>query len=355
MNYQEVTTFFSWQSDIDRQSNFIRMALVQATTEIQEENLKIVNQEATREDPGSPNISTTIIEKIKLSDIFIADVTIINKKNYQLNRAKLLGIVSGNIGTLENAEYTLIAPVRPMPNPNVMFELGFAVALLGWKRVIILNNLRYSSLDDLPFDIRNHRATSFSAKKFNESEMGNLKGIIKQAIKQILQSNPNREVAKVIESDENIKRKRDVEELTSILEEIDFDDILGSIDTLPYQLSDRVAFYFEFSEKYFDTYFDLYDRETKSEFRKLFEKFHAVVPSPLYYTPTPGSRYYSLKSEDLKELDLNFRNNIPIKLEEFKEQTLKIRTIVREKYLEVDINETNREARNKYTKLHKLD
>lgn len=40
-----------------------------------------------------------------------------------------------------------------MPNPNVMFELGFAVATHHWDRVIGVFNSEYGSYEDLPFDL----------------------------------------------------------------------------------------------------------------------------------------------------------------------------------------------------------
>jgi hypothetical protein len=69
--------------------------------------LKIILDEATRGESGSPNIPMTILEKIKVSDAFICDITTINS----------------------NAPEEL----RRTPNPNVLFELGFAVAHLGWS------------------------------------------------------------------------------------------------------------------------------------------------------------------------------------------------------------------------------
>ncbi|HEM7578001.1 TPA: hypothetical protein U2J86_005053, partial [Serratia marcescens] len=59
--------------------------------------------QATDDTPGSTEITATIIAKISTSQIVISDVTVIPKKEF--------------------------------PNPNIMFELGFAVAKLGWGRI----------------------------------------------------------------------------------------------------------------------------------------------------------------------------------------------------------------------------
>jgi hypothetical protein len=65
---------------------------------------KPVRDETTRDTSGSPNIALKILEKIQAADVFVADIT------------------------------TVTAPgaKRPCPNPNVGYELGYAVATLGW-------------------------------------------------------------------------------------------------------------------------------------------------------------------------------------------------------------------------------
>lgn len=326
MEYEEVTTFFSWQSDVQGQDSFIRTALGSATSKLENERLKIINEEATRNNAGSPDIVNTIINKIQSSDVFIADITIINAETGDNNRR--------------------------MPNPNVMFELGFAVALLGWQRIILLNNSRVAVEENLPFDIRNHRVTSFSAQAYNESEKGNLRSTLESAINTILTANPERAIEKVIQTEGEIKKKRDIKELKWLLEQIDFDHILGSMEMLPFQLSDRTAFYFEFSKKYFDSYFDLYDKETKLEIQELFNIFHTVVPSPLYYNPVSTGLYYTLRKEELAE---DFLKETPTNLLKLKNKILKIRNIIRKNYIEIDINETNKKARNEYTRIHQID
>lgn len=66
-----------------------------------------MRDEATRGVFGSPNIVAKIHEKIELCDVFVADITTVTSP-----RAK-----------------------RSCPNPNVGYELGFAVAHIGWDFV----------------------------------------------------------------------------------------------------------------------------------------------------------------------------------------------------------------------------
>ncbi|MBQ9805090.1 MAG: hypothetical protein IJW49_01080 [Clostridia bacterium] len=97
---------------------------------------------------GSSDIPTTIFEKINDSDLFIADISIINKSK--------LGIFQGKY--------------KPTPNPNVLIELGYAACALGWDRIICVYNTDYSKLEALPFDLRQHRITAYSLKRKNKSE-----------------------------------------------------------------------------------------------------------------------------------------------------------------------------------------
>jgi len=74
---------------------------------------------------GSPEISSTILQKIEKCSAFVADVT--------------------PVGTLVNA--------RPTPNPNVLFELGYAWRTIGENRIILVLNEAFGLPEDLPFDI----------------------------------------------------------------------------------------------------------------------------------------------------------------------------------------------------------
>ncbi len=107
---KSVRVFYSWQSDLPKKSNLnaIREGLAEACKRVEkaQTGIKLVPDEATRDTSGSPNIALKILEKIEASDVFVADVTTV---------------------TPPGAE-------RPCPNPNVGYELGYAVATLGWDQ-----------------------------------------------------------------------------------------------------------------------------------------------------------------------------------------------------------------------------
>jgi hypothetical protein len=130
------TIFYSWQSDLPNNTNrgFIESAIEKAIKNIgKDENFEIEPSldRDTKGAPGSPNISQTILKKIKACDLFIADISIVtgDKKKEQ----------------------------RLSPNPNVLIELGYAISILGWDKIILICNEVYGKDEDLPFDIRQHR------------------------------------------------------------------------------------------------------------------------------------------------------------------------------------------------------
>lgn len=127
----KIRIFYSWQSDIKAACNrtLIQNALEGVAKDIRDDNsihIEPVIDRDTLGIPGSPDIGSTILNKIDNSDIFVADVTIVNN-------------------TLQN---------RPTPNPNVLIELGYALKSLGENRVILVQNTAFGKIELLPFDLR---------------------------------------------------------------------------------------------------------------------------------------------------------------------------------------------------------
>ena len=136
------TIFFSWQSDLSETRNVIRAALDKAVRSV---NRDVALEEAMRVDQdtdgvaGWPEITSSILEKIERCEVFVADITPINGPQ---------------------------SSFRLTPNPNVLFELGYALATgLGRTRIICVVNSAYllgGDLKELPFDIRGSRPRAFS-------------------------------------------------------------------------------------------------------------------------------------------------------------------------------------------------
>lgn len=123
--------FFSWQSDNPDQTNILRRAIQTALKEIEKKTgVAYEYDEATRKLPGSPDIKQVVLAKIEVASIFIADVT--------------------NVVNVSDSSS------RRHSNSNVMFELGFASAVLGVDRII---QISAPPADTLPFDIKGNRTT----------------------------------------------------------------------------------------------------------------------------------------------------------------------------------------------------
>jgi hypothetical protein len=161
--------FYSWQSDTPNATNrsFILKALEDAAQEIaSDDSVKVepVVDRDTLDVAGSPDIGATILAKIKSSDVIVADVTIIN---------------SGSAGRLT-------------PNPNVMVEVGYALAVHTESRLILINNLAFGRPENLPFDLRQKRTLNYrSAIEAPErvSERRNLQASLRGAIEAVLTQN----------------------------------------------------------------------------------------------------------------------------------------------------------------------
>ncbi len=130
--------FYSWQSDLDSKGNryLIRDILKKNIKEINNNEEKTAPLELdsdTRKISGSPDIVDIILKKVSESSVFVCDITIIN---------------SASDG-------------KKNCNPNVLFELGYAIAKLGWEKVICVFNTYYGKVETLPFDLRNRRHLTY--------------------------------------------------------------------------------------------------------------------------------------------------------------------------------------------------
>jgi hypothetical protein len=200
---EQVTIFYSWQSTInpERTRLPIENAIKNTISEIKGFNLKI--DEATRNTAGAPNLAEDIISKIANCDIFICDITMINGLDKEA--------------------------VKKTPNPNVLFELGYARAHLGFDRICLLFNGDFGEVNDLPFDLDRKIVSIFNFDPENGDQADNLKKIILNKIYTIIKTNPPRIIPKGYEGVEFTKRKKDIEKLNyffSLITTIQIDHFL---------------------------------------------------------------------------------------------------------------------------------
>jgi len=170
----DTTIFYSWQSDHRNTKNFIDRALSSAIKDLAG-NSRLDKAPRLDKDTqgtvGSPNIVSTIKDKINNCGIFVADVSIVDESK--------LG--------------------RKLVNQNVMFELGYAIAKHSELNVVMLLNSDLGDPKDLPFDISHHRVLQFSVE--NDDKSGSkLKEKLAGALTAHLNSLTEQEVLQVEQS-----------------------------------------------------------------------------------------------------------------------------------------------------------
>lgn len=144
------TIFYSWQSDLPNKTNrsFIEDCIKKAMRDVEKSmpfGLELSLDKDTYNEPGNPEIVNTILSKIENSKIFIADISIINSDS----------------------------KLRKTPNPNVLFELGYASKALGWERIICIYNLDYGGFEELPFDLKHRRPIAYTLRYKTKTEARN--------------------------------------------------------------------------------------------------------------------------------------------------------------------------------------
>lgn len=135
------TIFYSWQSDLAGRTNrnLIEDSLKRAIRAIardEDAGVEPVLDRDTANLAGAPDIAQSILAKIATADMFVADVSIVNEPQQG----------------------------RPTPNPNVLVELGYAVAELGWENVVLVMNIAYGGPEQLPFDLRGRRTVVYEMR-----------------------------------------------------------------------------------------------------------------------------------------------------------------------------------------------
>jgi hypothetical protein len=337
-NQENFTVFFSWQSDLLNETNTqaIRDALREASSiiESKHQSTKIILDEATREQSGSPNIPQTILEKIRNCDAFVCDITTIN--------------------TGASVEY------RRTPNPNVIFELGYAVAHLGWGRIIMLFNEAWGEFpNDAPFDIDRHRASPYtlSSEDLSDgsrkgSKKAELKKIIRVALQQIITSDPRKPLELTRKSPDEIRYVRDVSNIEWILSTMHIPSIHIMVNDLPDRQHFESLYFWEmFSSVMSSPLFHIYDDEVMETLDLLYYAWFDCVQFGNCYSTTRILGVYLFnqgrgpQNEEEEEIWKTIAGACPIVLNQLE----RFLGIVRERFLEIDIDEINQSAWREYS------
>lgn len=137
----DCTVFYSWQKDLPNSTNwsFIETSLKNAIKAIYQDESTEIKPFLDRDTSGvagSPDIANTIFAKIEQAHVFVCDISIINSGQPRLT-----------------------------PNPNVLIELGYAFKALGSDRIIMVMNTAFGKPEELPFDLRSKRVTTYNSSQ----------------------------------------------------------------------------------------------------------------------------------------------------------------------------------------------
>ncbi len=205
-----IKVFYSWQNDTDSKCNryLIRDAAEKAIKEL---NNEFLFESSPRPDlaeldhdtkgiPGHPEIVNTILEKIRNSQIFLADLTFVgttweNKTNHKNTRK-------------------VSSDCKFLPNPNVMFELGYAFNVLNDSRFIFVQNTEYGRPENGIFDLAHRRypltyalAPNSPTSQLKQAQK-DLSDIIKLALRVILENGVLEEMRQMLERSLATERDR---------------------------------------------------------------------------------------------------------------------------------------------------
>lgn len=163
----DLILFYSWQSQTDEERNhkYIQECISTAIANINKIHKKqyhIELQIAVRNIPGTKSIPNEIDKRISECDIFIGDLSIVNKQT------RLQSFIS----KLQKTNY------RPSRNENVLIEFTKAKEIISSYRVLAVMNEEYGlpgqNGENIPFDIRSdnnpilYAYDSKHGKKFND-------------------------------------------------------------------------------------------------------------------------------------------------------------------------------------------
>ena len=122
--------FQAWQNQSKEYTDFLTKALQKIKERQRNKGIDIeIIRFPAQEQAGSPDIVNMVWEQISDCDLFVGDLTEISKVDF-----------------------------RSISNPNVMYEVGIADAVLGEKRVILVCS-KDTCVSELAFDI-NHKRIS---------------------------------------------------------------------------------------------------------------------------------------------------------------------------------------------------
>ncbi len=331
--------FYSWQSDLPNATNrqAIRSALRTAFSAVETKNqgLRIELDEATRGEAGSPSIPHTILEKIKTCDAFVCDITTINA-----------------LADLKD---------RRTPNPNVLFELGYAVAHIGWGRIVMLFNEEFGTIkSDVPFDISTHRIGIYRLtleKPKDKAAIKHLSDLTIDAISVIIDEQPLKPFSALQQTPDEIKRQKDVANIKWVMATIHLPTVYDMILSLPRQLTAPAVHFWElFNDVFSNPLFHIYDEDIKDTLLSIHHAWRECISHDGHYRDTPNQKIYIFTNP--MDMPLNKQQQQAWEAIDSARATLKtaldkLLATIRQRFIEIDIHEMSSAAQREYVACQK--
>lgn len=332
---ETLTLFYSWQSDLPQSptTKVIRRALRSAINELESRHdVQIILDEATKRVSGAPNIPFEIAQKIERADIFVGDITT---------------VAQSNVG-------------KSLPNPNVTFELGLGVAHLGWYRTILLFNEGLQAFENLPFDFDRHRISKFDMRDEPTHIRANepaLKNLLVTAIEQIILDKPKRPAELKGKSEPGIRRERDLTNIRWFMRQIN----TALLDQHCEEMPDRLHYFAGVMKDNLDSVVSRSDFLLNDvELKKIMLEIHKRLDETLKY-----DRYYRQLSTVWMQAfgagrtgpsishseELEVAQKITRAASKLRSAVGKLLAKIHADYLEIDVDETNREFAKAYKKI----
>lgn len=291
--------------------------------------------EATRGESGSPNIPQTILDKISRADMAVCDITTINP------------------GGAESCD-------RKTPNPNVTFELGYAVARLGWERIAMVFNKGIGEFPgDVPFDFDRHRVCDYQNTPQDDASskadaQGSVVSYLATSVEQILKTNPRRPTASDSLDTPEVRHQRDVRTLRYLLAHLPVPFLEVHARLLPDIVHDDI---FGFWEGFNEIMVSVSTRFYDAELSKALSEFHDAWENTLNF----GHAYHHVFGHQGYRFNwregtngIN-RDEVRAEWESIGHAATRFRScldnlvgLIHRDYIEVDLVETSKESMNAY-------
>lgn len=342
--------FYSWQSDLPSANNrgAIEKALKAASQQFQQKpgwptvavelagrkpdgpdevavSMKV--DQAAKGLPGSPRIPDAIIQKIQASDVFIADISTVNGGSRRYRRT---------------------------PNPNVMFELGYAAAVLGWERVLLVMNIAGQRRSEIPFDIQGHLyfpydlASDTSDRKAVIQKLG---GLLASSISLIGVTNPPRPTELRGKTKAQLQREHDVRMMSAVLSTLSLPLLQDHLDAAPDYFKFATAMLKdEFDAVYRAVGFYLHDAKLEALVKSFAHAFARSIPGDAtsYYRemPDPCTERFVNDVEAIRQgvsdLSEAARKQLTGGVADLRVALTELLSYVRDSFPELDVDELGR-------------